>query len=420
VRGPRKWISGFVIAALIAAGYWFWGRPSPPARTPASAPSPALSPAHTQPPNLPWPVSAAASAAKSDTRDHSGEIEVCGVGKVKFDRDDWTATGKLFDTLTKKPRMLWLSALQNSDDYRARATGLYLEGMLDRDEPQKDPEAARDELVQLALKTREPAVFALAIAKCSKGVEDFAPGACPQLTLDQWTRADPDNAVPWLQLAAQARIEYNSAAEAAAFAHAAQAHRYESYNWSMFEFARAAMPDGVTAAEQWFLTEQILGAEAAMPIPYITEFRYCSRETVSDATVLGQCNAMADLLVNKSKTLLELGIGKSLAARIGWPAEITDGLTQQIQASMQALNQITPSDPDDQWSCDSVARGNAYMSEFQRLGERGLAAEAIERSGETVAELSRKYTERMKKVGREAAAGAEAAARAQSQNAAQR
>jgi hypothetical protein len=71
-------------------------------------------------------------------------------------------------------------------------------------------------------------------------------------------------------------------------------------------------------------------------------------------------------------------------------------------------------------SCDSVARGNGYMSEFRRLGERGLAAEAIERSGETVAELSRKYTERMEKVGREAAAGAEAAARAQSQNAAQR
>jgi hypothetical protein len=25
---------------------------------------------------------------------HSGEIDVCGVGKVKLDRDDWTATGR--------------------------------------------------------------------------------------------------------------------------------------------------------------------------------------------------------------------------------------------------------------------------------------------------------------------------------------
>jgi hypothetical protein len=408
MRGPRKWISGFAIAALIATGYWFWDRPSPP----ASAPVPSPAPAQTRTPNPSWPVSAAALAAKPDTRDHSGEIEVCGVGKVKFDRDDWTATGKLFDTLTKKPRTLWLSALRNSDDYRARAAGLYLEGIFDRGEPQKDPEAAREELVQLALETREPAVFALAIANCSKGVQDFTPGACPLLTLDQWTRADPDNAVPWLQLAAEARIENNSLAEAAAFAHAARAHRYESYNWSMFEFARAAMPADITAAEQWFLTEQIVGVEAAMPMPYITEFRYCSREAVSDATVLRECNAVADLLVNQSKTLLEFSLGKSLAARIGWPEEITDGLTQQFQASMQALNQMTPSDPDDQWSCDSVARGNAYMSEFHRLGERGLATEAIERSGETVAELSRKFSRRIDENRREAAGSA------QSQNAA--
>jgi hypothetical protein len=403
MRGPRKWISGFAIAALIAAGYWFWGRPSAPA--PAPVPSPARS--QTRAPNPPWPVGTAISAAKPDTRDHSGEIEVCGVGKVKFDRDDWTATGKLFDALTKKSRIRWLYALRNSDDYRARATGLYLEGILDRDEPRKDPEAARDELVQLALVTKDPAIFALANSKCIKDVEDFAsplPGACPQLTLDQWTRADPDNAVPWLHLAAKARSEKNSAAEAAAFAHAAQAHRYESYNWSMFEFARATMPDDITAAEQWFLTEQIAGVEAAIPMPYITEFKYCSRESVSDLTLLRQCNAMADLLVNKSKTLLELGLGKSLGARIGWPAEVTDKLTQEIRASMEALSRTSPSGPEDQWTCDSVARGNAFMSEWDRLGERGLAKEAIERSGETVAELSRKFSDRMEKMMREAAA----------------
>jgi hypothetical protein len=401
MRGQRKWISGFAIAALIAAGYWFWGRPS----APAPAPVPSAAPAQTRPLNPPWPVSAAAPAAKSDTRDHSVEIEVCGIGKVKFDRDDWTATGKLFDTLTKKLRLRWLSTLRNSDDYRARATGLYLEDMFDRDEPRKDPESARDELVQLALVTQDPAIFALAIAKCTKGVDDFAaPVACPQLTLDQWTRADPDNAVPWLQLAANARSKNNSAAEAAAFAHAAQAHRYESYKWSMFAFAESAMPGGITAAEQWFLTEQTLGVEAAMPMPYITGPKYCSREAASDATVLRQCNAMADLLMNKSNSLLEFSLGKSLGARIGWPAEVIDALTQQLNASMEALDRMAPSDPNDQWSCDSVARGNAFISEWNRLGQRGLATAAIERSGESVAELSRKFSERMEKTMREAAA----------------
>lgn len=349
-----------------------------------------------------------AAAAVPKKVDHSGEIDVCGVGKVKLDRDDWTATSKYFDALTKKSRMRWLSALRNSDDYRARATGLYLEGMLDRDAPQKDPEAARDELAQLAVSTKDPAVYALAYTKCIKSGEDFmSPGACPQLSLDEWTRADSDNAVPWLQLAAKARREGDGAAEAAAFAHAAQAHQYESYNWSLFSFAQPAMPSDVTAADRWYLTTTVIGVEAAMPMPYQPLLQYCSRDAMADAEVHRQCNALAELMVNKAATLLEFSMGKSLGARAGWPAEVVDHLTQEMQASMQALNQMTPSDPEQQWNCDSVARGNAYMSEWDQLGERALARQAIERSGETAAELARKYTEQLAKWMRDAQASAE-------------
>jgi hypothetical protein len=360
-------------------------------------------------PALRWPASIPRTAAEIPKKvDQSGEIDVCGVGKIKLDRDDWTATGKYFDALTKKSRMRWLSALRNSDDYRARATGLYLEGVLDRDAPQKDPEAARDELVQLAMGTKDPAVYALAYTKCIKGVEDFAsPGACPQLSLDEWTRADSDNAVPWLRLAAEARREGDGAAESAAFAHAAQAHQYESYNWSLFSFAQAAMPGDITAADRWYLTADVIGVEAAMPMPYLTQFQYCSRDAMVDAAVRGQCNALAELMVNKATTLLEFSMGKSLGARGGWPAEVVNHLTQQLQASMQVFNQMTPSDPEQQWNCDSVARGNAFMSERDQLGERGVAQQAIERSGETVAELARKYTEQLAKLTREAQARAE-------------
>ena len=333
---------------------------------------------------------------------------MCGVGRVKLDRDDWTAIGKYFDALTKKSRMRWLSALRNSDDYRARATGLYLEGILDRDAAQKDPEAARDELVQLAVGTKDPAVYALAYTKCLTGVENSAlPGACPQLSLDDWARADPDNAVPWLRLAAKARREGDGAAESAAVARAAQAHQYESYTWSLFSFAQASMPGDVTAADRWYLTTQVIGVEAAMPMPYLTLSHYCSRDALTDTTVHRQCNTLAELLVNKATTLSEFSMGKSLGARVGWSAEVVDHLTQQLQASMQAFNQMTPSDPEQQWNCDSVARGNAYMSEWDQLGERGLAQQAIERSGETVAELSRKYTEQLAKWARDAETRAE-------------
>jgi hypothetical protein len=406
MRDRRKWISGLIVAAvLLGFGFWMWQRPSP-LRKSVTAVLPPVPPALPAPR---WPASIPRAAAEAPKKvDHSGEIDVCGVGKVKLDRDDWTATGKYFDALISKSRMRWLSALRNSDDYRARATGLYLEGIFDRDAPQKDPEAARDELVQLAVGTKDPAVFALAFTKCIKGVEDFAsPGACPQLSLDDWTRADSDNAVPWLQLAAKARREGDGAAEAAAFAHAAQAHQYESYNWSLFSFAQPAMPSDITAADRWYLTTQVIGVEAAMPMPYLPLSQYCSRDAMADATVRRQCNALTELIVNKSTTLLEFSMGKSLGARLGWPPELVENLTQQLRASMQVIAQMTPSDPEQQWNCDSVARGNAYMSEWEQLGERGLARQAIERSGETVAELARKYTEQLAKWARDSEASAE-------------
>jgi hypothetical protein len=161
MRNRRKWISGLILAAfLLGFGFWMWQRPSPPPQSIAAAASLPALPALPAPPAPAqrWPASVPVAKAEVPQKvDHSGELDVCGVGKVKLDRDDWTATGKYFDALTKKSRMRWLSALRSSDDYRARASGLYLEGMLDHDASQKDAEAARDELVQLAVDTKDPA-----------------------------------------------------------------------------------------------------------------------------------------------------------------------------------------------------------------------------------------------------------------------
>jgi hypothetical protein len=407
MRHRGKWISALLIAAVLGVGWWVRQRP-----TSLAALGPIAAATTPTPLDPIWPAGISRAAVESARQgDHSDEIEVCGVGKVKLDRDDPTAAGTYLSALTKNSRLRWLAALRNSDDYGARATGLYLEGIFDRDSPQKDPEAARDELVQLAVGTKDPAAFALAYSKCIKGVEDFASqGACPQLSIDDWAHADSDNAVPWLQLAAKARRENDTAAEAAAFAQAAQAHQYESYNWSLFSFAQPMLPNDLSAADRWILTTEVIGVEAAMPMPYLPLFQYCSSDALSDAAVHQQCNALAELMVNEATTLTELSMGKSLGARVGWPKERVDKLTQEVKASMQAINQMVPPEPQQQWSCDSVARGNAYMSQLQELGERGLTRQAIERSGETVAELSRKFDEQMSKLMREAQESAQSQA----------
>jgi hypothetical protein len=406
MRRRWKWISALIVAVVLGCGWWLRQRIAASPPVPLAAVSPSLAPR--------WAAGISIPARKSAAlEEHFDAMELCGVGQIRLDPDDAAGPGKRLEALAKNSRLRWLSALRNSDDYRARATGLYLEGIFDRDSPQKDPEAARDELVQLAVGTKDPAAWALAYTKCIKGVEDSSsPGACPQLSLDDWTHADADNAVPWLQLAAKARREGDGGAEAAAFAHAAQAHQYESYNWSLFSFAKVAMPDDVTATERWILTTEIVGAEAAMPMPYLPLFQYCSRDAQNDAAVHRQCSALAELMVNKGTTLSDLSQGRSLGTRVGWPAERVDKLTQELKASMQAINGMLGMDPKQQWSCDNVARGNAFASSLQEQSERGLAREAIERSGETVAELSRQFDEWL------AAAGREAQQSAQSQPAA--
>ena len=402
MRHRWKWTSALIIAAILGFVLWLRQRPSPRAPGPvAAAPVTGAAPLA---PRLPAGIPTTASKSLTNGN-HFDEIEVCGVGKVKLDRDDLAAYGKYFDALTKNARLRWLATLRHSDDYRARASGLYLDGILDLDSPQKDAAAARDELVQLAVSTKDPAIFALAYIKCVKGGEDFASGGvCPQLNLDDWTRADADNAVPWLHLAAKAHREGDGTAEAAAMAHAAQAHQYETYHWAVFPFAQAAMPKDVTPTDLWILSTQVIGVEAAMLAPYQPLFQYCSRDAQSDVAVRRQCGAVAELMVGKAATLLDLSVGKSLGARVGWPAERVDKLTQEMNASMWAVNEMTGMDPKQQWSCDSVARGNAYMSQLGELGERGLARQAIEDSGETVAELSRKYDEWLGAIRREAAA----------------
>jgi hypothetical protein len=405
MRHRWKWISALLIAAILGFGLWLRQRPTPPAASGPVAAVPTPTPASALLDPL-WPAGMSTSASKTPKKDdHVDEVEVCGVGKVKLDRDDAAATGKYLDALTKNARLGWLATLRNSDDHRARAGGLYLAGILDRDSPQKDAEAARDELVQLAVSTKDPAIFALAYIKCTKGGADVASqDACPQLNLDDWSRTDVDNAVPWLRLAAKAHGEGDGTAEADAMAHAAQAHEYEPYNWSVFSFTEAAIPKDVTATDRWILATQVIGVEAAMPMPYQPLFQYCSRDAQSDVAVRRQCSALAELMVSKAATLVDSSVGKSLGARVGWSAERIDSLAQEMKASMWAINEMTGMDPKQQWSCDSVARGNAYMSQFVELGERGLARQAIENSGETVAELSRRYDEWMAAMRREAAA----------------
>jgi hypothetical protein len=316
-------------------------------------------------------------------------VEVCGAGKVAVDSSDPLAPSQYVGALTQGTAVRWLSAMQDSSDLRARVAGLLLESKVD--EPGHPlAEGTRDALVQLAVGAGDPAVYAMAVYAC--GTYFNAPaGACERISLQGWAQRDADNAVPWLLLAGKAH-GHDNVAETYAFARAANAEKVDAYNDSLYAFSESEMPKVATPLDRFYLATEVLGLESAITTPqYSIAGRYCSLDAIQEADVRQQCNSLAELLVTKGTTFLDLGEGEAIGARAGWPKDRLTDLKQKRYALMQVITQAWPTGPDDQWSCDGVRRGNDYMDQRDRLGELGAAREALERSDDTVPALAQKH-----------------------------
>jgi hypothetical protein len=332
----------------------------------------------------------------------AGTVEVCGHGRVPIDKSHPGAIFQRVGALTKDAGTHWLSALQNSGDLRARVTGLMLEGKITGGGPLRPvAEQTRNEVVQLAVGAEDPAVYAVALSMCNTSAATEADSACGRLSAQRWARMDPDNAAPWLLVAGKARARHDGAAEADAFSHAAAAHKIDSYSDSLFAFAEAELPQDVTPLERAYLATEVVGVEGGMRFPFGIA-GHCFSGGQQDSTVRQQCESLAELLVTKGTDFLDLSLGTSMGARAGWPSERIQALVQEQHALMQALVQQTPSDNDALWTCDAVGRLNTYMAERVRLGELGAARDMLERSGQSVEEMARQYTQHLDDVRREA------------------
>ena len=392
-----RWVVGsLVIAVPVVLGLLFRARSHP-----VAVPSRVSVEVRAE---LPRPVARPLVIAPEPLPDNASKIEICGLGKVPLDSTDPFAAGRYMSALTRRAKESWQAALLGSDNYRARAAGLILEGKIaNGDSILPMAERTRDELVQLAVGARDPAVYAMAVYACSSERDDPANSACQQISLSTWARTDADNAVPWLLLAGKARAEHDLAVETEAFSQAAKAHRTDSYNDSLYAFAESQLPKDVTPLERWYFAIELIGIEGAARLnQYTVASKRCSIEAVQDSKVRQQCNALAELLATKGTTLLDLGIAADIGARAGWSSQRVAGLIQKRNALMQAIRQATPMGNDEIWSCNGVHLGNAYMNQRVRLGELGAARESLDRSGETEQDLARKQLEFMESIRHEA------------------
>ena len=386
----RLLIGSALTALIVVVLHWALNHRNARAGTVLSShPRPELAPKVSRP-------STPGATPKRTTTSGVGDIEVCGVGRVAQSEDDPGANSFVND-LTKPALKRWLAALRNSDDYRARATGIFMSTVFDDRHAERDAtREARDELVAMAVGSGEPAVYAIALKECALTSRD-AGSSCSRLSPGGWAKLDQDNAVPWLMVAAGARENNDVAAEAAAFAQAGQAHRSESYISSMLRYAQPDMPADMTPLERLSLAINMFGVEAAFAAPAQPALSYCSKAALQTKAIAQQCQALAELWTSRPETLIDLMIGKSLGARVGWPPQRIQALTEKANAYMQLTMEAMPGQ-DDQWSCSGVERGNTYFAKLMRMPEIGVMQESLEQSAETVPELARRYTQAMEKL----------------------
>jgi hypothetical protein len=248
-------------------------------------------------------------------------IEICGYGPVTLPPDDP-------DPLQSLPRALRSEVLEEvraemtvGGDAQARAAAQLI---LLRSNLSDAPETA-DVLARQAIASQDPAVYAMALEGC-RGFSGEGAGACALLNRAQWARLDPDNAVAWLELGAEAHERGEPDAESDAMSHAALARRSDGYE--------ELLPGLVerTLAGSSLSLRHALALNAASTAKTIWSasrsnhaYEYCASGLAVD-TVRLQCEAIAGILVQRNVAQVERRTGVAIGRQLGWPQDRLNAL----------------------------------------------------------------------------------------------
>lgn len=407
MRSTRRWFVIFLVVALLVCAAWYEGHPASPTEVRRSS-----SPAEGAPSGgessraaaRPSPAAAVGSPevggrpAKAAGR----ETQVCGLGTVHLDGKGRVEPFNYVDRVTGAAQSRWLRTLVNSDDNHQRAAGLLLVSRgWDYDSltgmPTRTHEAvlARDELVQLAAGLEDVSVYAMAVLACDQSY-DPAPRdtACDRISLAKWAAMDPDNAAPWLKVAAAARARSDQAAELDAVSHAARAHTIDFGSDAALAFARIGMPPETTDLQRAAFFDRLTGQKGGEgPVRGVVIGAYCNKNALQDASVRQRCEALAELLVDHGRNTFDLAAGATLGSRLGWSSERVSAIRQETLA----VYRVESHSDKDPWSCGDVRAVNEFANVQARSGEMAAARAAIGESGKSIAQLAQEQLDSLRR-----------------------
>jgi hypothetical protein len=404
----RRWMVISLVVALLLGATWYAQHsilPRGVSRSTSSAEAPLI------PGNL--RAAARPSAAvrhpgvggDGTTKATGRETLVCGVGTVRVDEKSRAAPFNYVDRVTGPAQGRWQRNLINSDDYRERGAGLLLlsegwdyDSITGMPTPTHDAVLARDELVQLATGLDDPSVYAMAVRACDQSY-DPAPrdAACDRISPTKWAAMDPDNAAPWLEIAAGAHARSDETAVFEAISHAALAHSIDFGRDALLAYASIGMPPETSQLERAAFFDRLIGQKGEGPVRALSIGQYCTEKAEQEPSVRQQCEALAELMADHGRNTTDLSTAATMGARLGWAPERIAAVRQETLAVFR-VESHSQKDP---WSCDDVRAVNEFADLQARSGELAAARAAISKSGKSIPQLAQEQLDSVRKAAEE-------------------
>lgn len=245
-----------------------------------------------------------------------------------------------------------------------------------------------EQLARLAAVSQDPVVYAIALEGCrDRSGADAA--ACSLLSRTQWVRLDPDNAQPWLELAAEAREQRDAEAEAEAMRRAARARRSDGHAGLLPALVDRALGEATPPLQRTLAVSASWMLQAAWTSPHTSQAHgYCMSDLSADPERRSLCNVLAETLARHGTSVADLSVGLAIGTAVGWPASRLQSLQREHDALSEAA--FTPLIGAD-LGCEAIERLQAWTREVGRLGELQAMREVLARSGRSIDDWSAQY-----------------------------
>lgn len=296
-------------------------------------------------------------------------LEICGFGMVTLPADDPDLLQQMPQSLRNAVMHSVITLMLDSGDPQARAAAL----LIGSRSGGSDTHGLAELLARQATGSQDAAIYAMALEGCRGSAVDDG-GSCQLLSRAQWVRLDPDNVLPWLELAAEAQQRNEPQAEGEAMRHAALARRSDAYEGLLPRLVDRALGSQASPLQRTLALSQSWTVQTVWAVSRSSQaYEYCTSGPGMDAD-RHSCEAVAETLAQRSLSLADLGVGLAIGKNLGWSVERLQAL-QRVNDAVSEISGLQTIGLD--LSCDGIARTQGWMRQLSARGELAAVREVI-------------------------------------------